>query len=152
MRSSVADAPTASITTSAPSPSVSLLIRARASPGSAASAPFARAKRRRASFGSTSTTPAAPAACAARLASCPTAPPPMTATDSPGSSRARSIAAQPVARLSLTRIAASSLTPGGTLASVVSAKGARTISACAPDSAGPKDSPVPKNARSGHSQ
>ncbi len=96
----VAGAPTASTTTSAPSPSVSLSIRARASRGSAASAPFARAKRLRISSGSMTTTALAPQAWATRLASCPTAPPPMIATLSPGSRRARSNAAHPVARLS----------------------------------------------------
>ena len=148
----VAVAPTASTTTSAPSPSVNFARRSRATGGSAGSAPLARAKSRRSMLGSTTTTAAAPTACAARLVSWPTAPPPITATISPASRRARSMAAQPVARLSLTRIAASSLTPFGTFASVVSANGARTISAWAPESGGPNDAPVPKNDRSGHSQ
>jgi len=60
-RVSVAGEPTASITISTPSPSVSLPMSFSASPGGAASAPWVRAKFRRCSFGSITTTALAPA-------------------------------------------------------------------------------------------
>ena len=92
---------------------------------------------------------AGPNSCADIVAIKPTGPAPTTATTSPALISARSAPKKPVARMSPTKIACSSLMRDGIFSIVLSAFGTTTYSAWPPPSP-PKYSPWPKVALSTH--
>mmetsp|Transcript_7555 Transcript_7555/g.18735 ORF Transcript_7555/g.18735 Transcript_7555/m.18735 type:complete len:260 (+) Transcript_7555:1682-2461(+) len=99
---------------------------------SSACAPSDDAMARRAGMPSTAHTLEAPRCCAAMIARSPTGPHPTTATSHPGPTPPFSAQKKAVDRMSPSSTPSSSLTPSGILASVESASGTRTYSACAP--------------------
>ena len=106
-------------------------------------APCRRAIARRSSCGSTAITWPAPIISALVIANCPTGPQPNTATVSPRLISAISAPNQPVGKISLMRIACSSVTPSGIFTKVFAANGMRAFSACKP-SIGPVACGPPK--------
>src|SRR6266550_6180830 len=108
-------------------------------------APAASASARRAGAGSRSTPNTVPAPSASRACTVqyPTGPSPTTATISAAVGPARHAAYTPVVRTSPTKSARSSSTAGGMGSRLISAKGTRTRSACAPGRS-PPNGPAPR--------